>query len=178
MQNIPVPETPFAEVLHAAQSGENEISWQKNTPVTQAERDNARRIKKMLVYTQPVPLVLTVIVYFALPNIFLHNGELLLPAVLPLVAYDVIAPLFTLWLIKRYNRVLDLPAHEPQAATYSVRFKNRGKDKKGLSVARSVGSNLNYAEFTLRDWQAVLPRAGEEDVRRLSQIIVRRLNGT
>ena len=173
----PLPqETPFAELRHAVQAGANEITWQKRTPISNNERNHAMRLKKLFAYTLPIPLLLTILVYFIDPMLFFDKGTLFLPTVLLFGCYNIISPLFTLWLTKRYNRVLDLPTNTPQPATYYVRFKGSRDNTKGLTVVRGVALRLDYTTFTQRDWQAVLPTAAPDEVQQLSQMIIQRLN--
>ena len=62
----PLPQdTPFAELRYAVQAGANEITWQKRTPISNNERNHAMRLKKLFAYTLPIPLLLTILVYFA-----------------------------------------------------------------------------------------------------------------
>ena len=81
MQNHSTPDTPFAEVLHAAQAGEMEISWQKTAPVTESERNAARQLKRTFGYTLPVPVLLTAVVCYLVPHLFFDGGKLFLPTI-------------------------------------------------------------------------------------------------
>ena len=79
----PLPQdTPFAELRYAVQAGANEITWQKRTPISNNERNHAMRLKKLFAYTLPIPLLLTILVYFIHPMLFFDNGTLFLPTVL------------------------------------------------------------------------------------------------
>ena len=108
--------------------------------------------------------------------LFFDNGTLFLPTVLLFGCYNIIVPLSTIWLTKRYNRVLDLPTNTPQPATYYVRFKDSRDNTKGLTVVRGIALRLDYTTFTQRDWQTVLPTATPNEVQQLSQMIIQRLN--
>ena len=176
MQNHSTPDTPFAEVLRAAQAGEMEISWQKTAPVTESERNAARQLKRTFGYTLPVPVLLTAVVCYLVPHLFFDGGKLFLPTIIVFALYNIITPLSTLWLMKRYNRFLDLPTGVSQPATYYLRFKEIRNVPKGLSVHRSITVRLNYSKLTPHDWQTVLPQAEQNEVHRLSQIIIQRLN--
>ena len=109
MQNHSTPDTPFAEVFHAVQAGEMEISWQKTAPVTESERNAARQLKRTFGYTLPVSVLLTAVVCYLVLHLFFDGGKLFLPTIIVFALYNIITPLSTLWLMKRYNRFLDLP---------------------------------------------------------------------
>ena len=52
--------------------------------------------QKLFAYTLPIPLLLTILVYFIDPMLFFDKGTLFLPTVLLFGCYNIISPLFTL----------------------------------------------------------------------------------
>ena len=178
MQNHSTPDTLFAEVFHAVQAGEKRITWQKSHPISDSERANAKTTKwAFLAAAFALPIFSLSSCYFT-PDICSPSSGLFFWLFLAIVLVFNIGIIgFDIWIAKRMGRIAHHPAAQPFPTLYTLQTQAARRYANGITAARGRITQLGWQNFTSTDWANILPTANEDDVRKLSQMMIQRLNG-
>ena len=74
------------------------------------------------------------------------------------------------------GRIADHPAAQPFPTLYTLQTQAARRYANGITAARGRITQLGWQKFTTTDWADILPTANEDDVRKLSQMMIQRLN--
>ena len=177
MQNHSTPDTLFAEVFRAVQAGEKRITWQKSHPISDSERANAKTTKwAFLAAAFALPIFSLSSCYFT-PDICSPSSGLFFWLFLSItLVFNIGFIGFDIWIAKRMGRIADHPAAQPFPTLYTLQTQAARRYANGITAARGRITQLGWQKFTPDDWAEILPTASADEIHRLSQMIIQRLN--
>ena len=177
------PDTPFAELPRAVQSGATHITWQKSRPISDSERADAKKAAKRYLMIALVLLLVPIAklgTYFGYFSIFdSPNPPQLLAdrlfTLLLLCAYAAL-PFYFLTACKHARKIAKHPAAQSFPVRYTLQTKASFQYRaKGIFAALGDNVPLNWQKFTATEWAEILPDTDADAAQSLSQIITRRL---
>jgi len=74
------------------------------------------------------------------------------------------------------GRIADHPAAQPFPTLYTLQTQAARRYANGITAARGRITQLGWQKFTPDDWAEILPTASADEIHRLSQMIIQRLN--
>ena len=181
------PDTPFAELLHAVQSNATHITWQKSSPISDRERGDAKKAMKrflLIIFLTLLMLIDKMSNYFCyfLPRVCSPRNP-------PQSLADWLLALFWLFfytalslnffiMFKHQRKIANHPTEQSCPITYTLQTKASFRYflDKGIFASRGMNLRPDWQNFTATDWANILPTASADEVHRLSQIIIQRLN--
>ena len=84
---------------------------------------------------------------------------------------------FDIWIANRMGRIADHPAAQPFPTLYTLQTQAARRYANGITAARGRITQLSWQKFTPAQWTEILPVASADEVQRLSQMMIQRLNG-
>lgn len=189
MPNTPTPDTPFAELLRAVQSDAFHITWQKSRPLSDSERAAAKKSARwyliIALLTLWLPIEKLDTYFFGYFTTSPNPPQSLagwLVALLWLFFYALM-PISFFINFKDARKTAKHSAVQAFPVRYVLQTKETtatwllGYNAKGLSAALGYRAPLNWQKFTPAQWTEILPVASADEVHRLSQMMIQRLNG-
>ena len=177
------PDTPFAELLRAVQSGATHITWRKSRPISDSERADAKKAAKRYLMIALVLLLVPIAklgAYFGYFPIFEPQNPPRLLAdrlftLLLLGAYAAL-PIYFFTACKHARKIAKHPAAQSFPVRYTLQTKASFQYRaKGIFAALGDNVPLNWQKFTATEWAEILPAAGADEAQSLSQIITKLL---
>ena len=181
------PDTPFAELLHAVQSNATHITWQKSSPISDRERADAKKNAKrwllitLLTLAMLIDKISTYFCYF-FPHVCSRpNSPQSLAGWLLLLFwlfFYTALPFNFFMMFRQARKIAHHPTEQPCPITYTLQTKASFRYflDKGIFASRGMNLRPDWQNFTATDWANILPTASADEVHRLSQIIIQRLN--
>ena len=82
-------------------------------------------------------------------------------------------------MFRQARKIAHHPTEQPCPITYTLQTKASFRYflAKGIFASRGMNLRPNWQNFTATDWANILPTASADDVRKLSQMMIQRLNG-
>ena len=182
------PDTPFAELLHAVQSNATHITWQKSSPISDSERADAKKNAKrwllitLLALAMLIDKISTYFCYF-FPHVCSRpNSPQSLAGWLLLLFwlfFYTALPFNFFMMFRQARKIAHHPTEQSCPITYTLQTKASFRYflDKGIFASRGMNLRPDWQNFTATDWANILPTASADDVHKLSQMMIQRLNG-